>query len=226
MKNLFKEAHKMTREIKKEFNEVDYKAQFAICLSYLHNNKEEKNMRIDEMIKKYGLEIAFRNGEKGVTFKGNLLKEEIIELKENKAEIIKELENRKERINKYFEELDNVEIYCLHYTHYYISKETKGYKEMKELDKEHFGDVEAKWLRENKKYFVETDRKVEVYEDDKIFYVYTKENAAEKENKKAECEQVEENTGRFAELCKMAERMSNVEFEDVTGLPREHYLNI
>lgn len=45
MKNLFKEAHKMTREIKAGFNEVDYQAQFAICLSYLQN-KEEEEMEI------------------------------------------------------------------------------------------------------------------------------------------------------------------------------------
>lgn len=44
MKNLFKEAHKLTREIKAEFKEVDYQAQFSICLSYLLNNKEEKGM--------------------------------------------------------------------------------------------------------------------------------------------------------------------------------------
>jgi len=44
MKNLFKEAHKMTREIKAQYQEVDYKLQFGLCLSYLHENKEEKEM--------------------------------------------------------------------------------------------------------------------------------------------------------------------------------------
>lgn len=39
MKNLFKEAHKLTKEIKKEFSNVDYKAQFGICLSYLQEKK-------------------------------------------------------------------------------------------------------------------------------------------------------------------------------------------
>lgn len=43
MKELMKEAHKMTKEIKKEFPEVDYKAQLGICMSYLLN-KEEKGM--------------------------------------------------------------------------------------------------------------------------------------------------------------------------------------
>jgi len=56
MKNLFKAAHKMTREIKEEFNEVDYRAQFAICLSYLQNNKEEESVEIGYQ------EIGNRNG--------------------------------------------------------------------------------------------------------------------------------------------------------------------
>ena len=46
MKNLFKEAHKLTKEIKEQYPEVDYKAQFGICLSYLRSNKEEGNMKL------------------------------------------------------------------------------------------------------------------------------------------------------------------------------------
>lgn len=42
MKNLFKEAHKLTKEIKAEFPEVDYKAQFGICLSYLQEKEDNK----------------------------------------------------------------------------------------------------------------------------------------------------------------------------------------
>lgn len=43
MKNLLKEAHKLTKEIKNKYPEVDYKAQLGICISYL-NNKEEVEM--------------------------------------------------------------------------------------------------------------------------------------------------------------------------------------
>lgn len=43
-KNLLKEAHKMTKEIKKEYPEVDYKAQLGICISYLANKKEVRQM--------------------------------------------------------------------------------------------------------------------------------------------------------------------------------------
>ena len=43
MINLMKEAHKLTKEIKREYPEVDYKAQLSLCISYL-SNKEEREM--------------------------------------------------------------------------------------------------------------------------------------------------------------------------------------
>ena len=39
MKNIMKEAHKLTKEIKKEFPEVDYKFQLGLCISYLSKNE-------------------------------------------------------------------------------------------------------------------------------------------------------------------------------------------
>ena len=38
--NLLKKAHELTKEIKREYPEVDYKAQLGICISFLYNNKE------------------------------------------------------------------------------------------------------------------------------------------------------------------------------------------
>lgn len=48
MKNTFKRAHEMTREIKREYPEVDYRTQFGICVSYLLNNEEEKEMIMEK----------------------------------------------------------------------------------------------------------------------------------------------------------------------------------
>jgi len=40
----------MTREIKRQYQEVDYRAQFGLCLSYLlKNRKEEKGMEFPEL---------------------------------------------------------------------------------------------------------------------------------------------------------------------------------
>ena len=44
MGKIMKEAHKLTREIKGEFPEVDYKTQLGICISYLLNEREGNNM--------------------------------------------------------------------------------------------------------------------------------------------------------------------------------------
>lgn len=45
MKKIFKEAHKMTREMVKEYG-VDYQAQFGLCLSYLLNREEEEMRKL------------------------------------------------------------------------------------------------------------------------------------------------------------------------------------
>lgn len=41
MKELFKKAHQLTKEIKKEFPEVDYRFQFSLCLAYLQEGEKE-----------------------------------------------------------------------------------------------------------------------------------------------------------------------------------------
>lgn len=41
MKNVMKAAHKLTKEIKAEFPEVDYSAQLGICISYLAKEGEK-----------------------------------------------------------------------------------------------------------------------------------------------------------------------------------------
>ncbi|HHD2753310.1 TPA: hypothetical protein ACOTG0_002119 [Clostridium perfringens] len=44
MSLVMKEAHKMAKEIKAEFPEVDYKTQLGLCMSYLLNEKGESEM--------------------------------------------------------------------------------------------------------------------------------------------------------------------------------------
>ncbi len=46
MANLFKKAHEMTKQIKKDFPDVDYKFQFALCCKYLKNNKESEMVQL------------------------------------------------------------------------------------------------------------------------------------------------------------------------------------
>lgn len=51
MKNIMKQAHEMTKEIKREYPEVNYKFQLGLCLSFLAK-KGDNNMTIEEIIKK------------------------------------------------------------------------------------------------------------------------------------------------------------------------------
>lgn len=59
LSRIFKEAHKMTREMLSKY-EVDYQVQFGLNLSYLLNQKEEKEMKELKFNKK-GMEFCFRN---------------------------------------------------------------------------------------------------------------------------------------------------------------------
>lgn len=63
MKNIMKEAHKLTREIVKEFQDVDYKAQLGICLSFLSKNKGDvEEMSIEEKLNNLGFK-TWKKGE-------------------------------------------------------------------------------------------------------------------------------------------------------------------
>lgn len=46
---IMREAHKMTREIKAEYKEVDYKFQLGLCISYLLNERVEEKMELKEL---------------------------------------------------------------------------------------------------------------------------------------------------------------------------------
>lgn len=69
MKNLFKKAHEMTRKMKERYPEVDYQAQFGLCLSYLlEKEREEGNMKIEmKELKGTEKQIKFANDIKEAT---------------------------------------------------------------------------------------------------------------------------------------------------------------
>ena len=62
MKNIMKEAHRLTREIKAEFPEVDYKFQLGLCISYLSKNEGVDNMTIEEKLNNLGFK-TWKKGE-------------------------------------------------------------------------------------------------------------------------------------------------------------------
>ena len=52
MKKIFKEAHKMTREMVNQYKDIDYQTQFGLCLQYLLevNNSNKVKYNDDDMI--------------------------------------------------------------------------------------------------------------------------------------------------------------------------------
>ena len=82
-KNLFKKAHLLTKEIKAEFKNVDYKSQLGICIKFLIHNKSVSafvgaiNQLFQQVKMKVKKTVEFSNGSFGYTFideKGNLYK--------------------------------------------------------------------------------------------------------------------------------------------------------
>lgn len=95
MKNLMREAHKLTKEIKKEYPEVNYKVQLGICLSFL-SNKEDLNM------------VELKGSEKQVAW-ATEIREEMVEafttaLKQKQAKKQEKIEAEEKISNK----LENV----------------------------------------------------------------------------------------------------------------------
>lgn len=149
---------------------------------------------------------------------------------ENYSELLKIKEYTETTINNYFENLDNVKMYCLSYTHYYINEETKGYEEMKQLNKTHFEEVEQNWIEKNKQYLIKTGEKVEPYESTVYYYEFKKieiekvEEKIEQFKKTDTYKKQKEGEAKYNKLHKMAETMTDAEFEDATGMPKEFAL--
>ena len=63
MKNIMKKAHEMTKEIKKEFPNVDYKFQLGLCLSFLYHNEgvEEEMVELKGSAKQVAWAEDIRN---------------------------------------------------------------------------------------------------------------------------------------------------------------------
>lgn len=58
---LLRKAHKMTKEIKEQYPEVNYKFQYGLCLSYLLKIGEEAKVVREFNFERNGLEFKFKN---------------------------------------------------------------------------------------------------------------------------------------------------------------------
>lgn len=114
MKNLFKEAHKMTREMMKKYNDIDYSAQFTLCLEYIR--KEGKNMikaelKGTEKQIKWAEDIRAELIEKINAAKEN---EKMIEAMEAETCNVMTVEQLFDRLEKRINEVEDAEFFIEH----------------------------------------------------------------------------------------------------------------
>ena len=92
MRNIMIEAHRMTKEIKNNSPEVDYKAQLGLCLSFLMMNKKEKKVMM----------VKLEGSEKQVKWAESLREEFITNIEEYKEFLNNEEEEVILRHARYF----------------------------------------------------------------------------------------------------------------------------
>lgn len=100
MKKILKEAHKLTKEIKAKYPEVDYRIQLGLCISYLLENKEEEGMK------------ELKGSEKQVKWANEIREKQMKEFYEWKEKWETKFEGNETElaeIKKYTELLENIE---------------------------------------------------------------------------------------------------------------------
>lgn len=114
MKNLFKKAHKMTRKIVERYNDVDYKAQFTLCLEYLSEGEEEMvkaELKGTEKQIKWAEDIRAELIEKINAAKEN---EKMIEAMEAETCNVMTVEQLFDRLEKRINEVEDAEFFIDH----------------------------------------------------------------------------------------------------------------
>jgi len=65
---LMKVAHKLTREIKAKYPEVDYRFQLGICIKFLLKGGKKEMKKINDLIKKFKIELGEKTELKELEF--------------------------------------------------------------------------------------------------------------------------------------------------------------
>ncbi len=80
-KELMIKAHQMTKEIKNEYQEVDYKFQLGLCLAYLQSEGEVK-MAVEEKLQNLGYKVWSKNDSEGNVIAKRIYVNNLMELAE------------------------------------------------------------------------------------------------------------------------------------------------
>ncbi|MCR1953181.1 hypothetical protein NSA50_19535 [Clostridium sp. DSM 100503] len=80
-KELMIKAHQMTKEIKNEYQEVDYKFQLGLCLAYLQSEGEVE-MAVEEKLQNLGYKVWSKNDSEGNVIAKRIYVNNLMELAE------------------------------------------------------------------------------------------------------------------------------------------------
>ncbi|UVX98846.1 MAG: hypothetical protein [Bacteriophage sp.] len=130
-KNLMKKAHEMTKEIKEQYPEVDYKFQLSLCLSFLAQEKGGNKMEVKKL----------NGSEKQIKWAKNIIKEMESIIKEAKEYRLEESEKKWAKKSESFKEkhnLSSIEDYKVYVTNL-----------VEKSEKELFSEEKASWYIQN-----------------------------------------------------------------------------
>lgn len=162
-RNIMKEAHELTKKIIEKYNDVDYKVQLGLCLSYLSSKEEEEEK---EMVELKGSEKQIKWAKNIITEMESIITEaKEYRLQESEEKWAKKSESFKDKHN-----LSSIEDYKIYVTNLIERSEKELFSEEKaswyiqnfcvvtsyNYDKhvrvEEFADALCKLAEENKKY--------------------------------------------------------------------------
>ena len=140
--------------------------------------------------------------------------------------ILKAYEENKKEIETFFNNLKVVEIKVLDFNYYYIEKHKDELKRLNELEHDYFLDKQNEFIRSIKKFLKEENRIEHEHDFDGSKSVYLIDLEKQREEKKeVKTTEKKESKRDYQELYEAAEKMTDEDFEDIYGEPREFYID-
>ena len=137
--------------------------------------------------------------------------------------ILKAYEENKKEIEDFFNNLKSVEIKVLDSNYYCIEKHKDELQRLDQLEHDYFLTKENEFIRSIKKFLKEENLIEDKHDFDGSRKVYLIDLEKQTEKKEVKTTEKKESKRDYQELYEAAETMSDEEFEDIYGEPREFY---
>lgn len=196
--------------IKVDGNIVDYYINNKLVARTNYFNDKEKQE--DKIVIRFNYTWGELKG-----FAGTTLTEEQYQ------EVIDYKEETKATIENYFNNIEKAELVELSNSSLALVMDEEQ-EEIEKLNKSYFNEISENWIKENKQFF---NKKEEWKENAngmmvcKTTYTFSKEEVEEVKENKID----KEKQAHYENLHRLAEEMTDVDFEDTTGLSKEFLID-